>query len=165
MLLAIECIIACIALTLIILPALYQNPVKQIMSYPPSIRERVGKTASICGCNPKIERRHIAVKICAVFLFAIVLGLTAYFSGAKTFNSAYVHVFMLFLAVNVYDVVVLDIGLFCHSKKLRIPGTEDMEQVYRDPWFHVIGGLKGILIGAVTALLSACIVQILSIVQ
>ena len=124
-----------------------------------------GKSASICGCNPKIERRHIAVKISAVFLFAIVLGLTAYFSGAKTFNSAYVHVFMLFLAVNVYDVVVLDIGLFCHSKKLRIPGTEDMEQVYRDPWFHVIGGLKGILIGAVTALLSACIVQILSIVQ
>ncbi|BDF09862.1 hypothetical protein CE91St49_32920 [Emergencia timonensis] len=117
------------------------------------------------GVIQKIERRHIAVKICAVFLFAIVLGLTAYFSGAKTFNSAYVHVFMLFLAVNVYDVVVLDIGLFCHSKKLRIPGTEDMEQVYRDPWFHVIGGLKGILIGAVTALLSACIVQILSIVQ
>lgn len=117
------------------------------------------------GVIQKIERRHIAVKISAVFLFAIVLGLTAYFSGAKTFNSAYVHVFMLFLAVNVYDVVVLDIGLFCHSKKLRIPGTEDMEQVYRDPWFHVIGGLKGILIGAVTALLSACIVQILSIVQ
>ena len=117
------------------------------------------------GVIQKIERRHIAVKISAVFLFAIVLGLTAYFSGAKTFNSAYVHVFMLFLAVNVYDVVVLDIGLFCHSKKLRIPGTEDMEQVYRDPWFHVIGGLKGILIGAVTALLSARIVQILSIVQ
>ncbi len=105
------------------------------------------------------------LKSALYFYLQLFWGLTAYFSGAKTFNSAYVHVFMLFLAVNVYDVVVLDIGLFCHSKKLRIPGTEDMEQVYRDPWFHVIGGLKGILIGAVTALLSACIVQILSIVQ
>ena len=131
----------------------------------PCQTDRVESLPQYAGVIQKIERRHIAVKISAVFLFAIVLGLTAYFSGAKTFNSAYVHVFMLFLAVNVYDVVVLDIGLFCHSKKLRIPGTEDMEQVYRDPWFHVIGGLKGILIGAVTALLSACIVQILSIVQ
>lgn len=124
-----------------------------------------GKSASICGCNPKNREVHINIKICAVFLFAIVLGLTAYFSGAKTFSNAYIHVFMLFLAVNVYDVVVLDIGLFCHSKKVRIPGTEDMEQAYRDPWFHVIGGFKGLLIGAVTALLSACVVQILSAVQ
>ena len=165
MLLAIECIVACIALTLIILPALYQNPVKQIMSYPPSIRERVESLPQYAGVIQKIERRHITIKICAVFLFAIVLGLTAYFSGAKTFSNAYIHVFMLFLAVNVYDVVVLDIGLFCHSKKVRIPGTEDMEQAYRDPWFHVIGGFKGLLIGAVTALLSACAVQILSAVQ
>lgn len=165
MLLAIECVAACVVLTLIILPALYQNPVKQIMSYPPSIRKRVESLPQYAGVIQKIERRHITVKICAVFLFAIVLGLTAYFSGAKTFSSAYFHVFMLFLAVNVYDVVVLDIGLFCHSKKLRIAGTEDMEQAYRDPWFHVIGGFKGLLIGAVTALLSACAVQILSAVQ
>ena len=53
MLLAIECIIACIALTLIILPALYQNPVKQIMSYPPSIRERVERLPQYAGVIQK----------------------------------------------------------------------------------------------------------------
>ena len=26
-------------------------------------------------------------------------------------------------AVNIYDLIVLDWGVFCHSKKLRIPGT------------------------------------------
>ena len=26
-------------------------------------------------------------------------------------------------------------GIFCHSKKLRIPGTEDMEKEYKDYFF------------------------------
>lgn len=31
---------------------------------------------------------------------------------------------------------VLDWGIFCHSKKLRIPGTEDMDKDYKDYLFH-----------------------------
>ena len=41
MLLAIECMIACIIFALIILPTQYKNPIKYIMSYPPEIRKRV----------------------------------------------------------------------------------------------------------------------------
>ena len=40
--------------------------------------------------------------------------------------------FTLFFAVNLYDLVVLDWGIFCHSRKLRIPGTEDMEKEYKN---------------------------------
>ncbi|BDF09874.1 hypothetical protein CE91St49_33040 [Emergencia timonensis] len=63
MLLAIECIIACIALTLIILPALYQNPVKQIMSYPPSIRCRTDfadiQNKKECGGNRQWQNHYL----------------------------------------------------------------------------------------------------------
>jgi hypothetical protein len=104
------------------------------------------------------------VKIVAAFLIAIILSLAAYFSGAESFSSAYFHVFMLFFTVNIYDMVVLDIGLFCHSKKLRIPGTEDMDKEYRSPWFHVVGAIKGTVIGAVVALLSGGIVHIISLI-
>lgn len=57
--------------------------------------------------------------------------------------------------------LVLDIGLFCHSKKLRLPGTEDMDKEYRNPWFHVVGAIKGTAIGAVIALLSGCVTYII----
>lgn len=36
--------------------------------------------------------------------------------------------FTLFFVVNIYDLIVLDGGIFGRSKKLRIAGTEDMEK-------------------------------------
>ena len=65
----------------------------------------------------------------------------AYFSGCRDFKSTFFHVLILFLVVNLFDLFVLDMGIFCHSKKLRIPGTEDMEKEYKDYSFHVKGVL------------------------
>lgn len=163
MILAIQCVIACIVFTLLVVPMQYKNPIKYIMSYPTAIRKRVESLPQYQSTIHKEEKKHISIKIIAVFLFAIVLALTAYFSGARNFSSAYFHVFMLFFAVNLYDMLVLDIGLFCHSQKLRIPGTEDMDKEYKSPWFHVIGAVKGTVIGAVVALFAGGIVSILTI--
>ncbi|NFB55095.1 hypothetical protein EXM89_01555 [Clostridium botulinum] len=60
--------------------------------------------------------------------------------------------------------IVLDIGLFCHSKKTRIPGTEDMDKEYRSPWYHIKGAGIGTIIGAVVALLSGGMVHFISII-
>ncbi len=164
MILVIECIIACVIFTLIVIPRQYKEPIKYIMSYPPAIRQRVECLPQYKNIIQEEEKRHISVKIVVAFLIAIILSLVAYFSGAESFYSAYFHVFMLFFTVNIYDMVVLDIGLFCHSKKLRIPGTEDMDKEYRSPWFHVVGAIKGTVIGAVVALLSGGIVHIISLI-
>ena len=56
--------------------------------------------------------------------------------------------------VGIYDMLVPDWGVFCHSKKLRIPGTEDMDADYTNYLFHVKGAMKGTIIGIVVALLS-----------
>ena len=65
---------------------------------------------------------------------------------------------MLFFAVNVYDMLVLDCAIFCHSKKLRISGTEDMDEDYKDYLFHVRGAIKGTVIGMTEAILSGVII-------
>lgn len=44
--------------------------------------------------------------------------------------------------------------MFCHSKKLRIPGTEDMDEDYTNYLFHAKGAMKGMVIGVIVALLS-----------
>lgn len=161
MILIIQCIILCMVFTLLIIPRLYKDPIKYIMSYPPAIRKRVEELPQYKNSIHNERKRHILVKIVAVFLIAIVLSLVAYFSGAKSFLSACFHVFILFFTVNIYDMLILDIGLFCHSKKLRIPGTEDMDKDYRNPWFHVVGAIKGTAIGAVVALVSGGITHTL----
>ncbi|SHJ82429.1 hypothetical protein SAMN05444401_3991 [Clostridium amylolyticum] len=163
MILFVECVIACAVFTLIILPSLYKEPIKHIMSYPKEIRERVENLPQYKDVVQAEEKRHLSIKLIAVLIFAIVLAVVAYFSGAKNFTSAYFHVFILFFVVNIYDMIVLDIVFFCHSKKTRIPGTEDMDKEYRNPWHHIRGAFIGTIIGTVVALLSGGIVYIISL--
>lgn len=155
MILVIESLLACAIFTIIVLPAQYKNPVKYIMSYPPEIRKKVESLPQYSGFIKNEEKKHIFRKIIAVFLFIVLLSAVAYFSGATDFRAAFFHVFTLFFVVNIYDTFILDIGIFCHSKKLRIIGTEDMDREYRNYLFHIKGGLKGIVIGAVISLIAA----------
>ena len=157
MILVIECVILCIVFTLIILPAQYKDPMVMIMSYPPNVIKRVEELPQYAGCIKEKEKKHISKKIFGLFFFAILLAIVAYFSGCREFIDTFFHVFMLFFVVNIYDMLVLDWVIFCHSTKLRIPGTEDMDKDYTDYLFHVKGAMKGIVIGIIVAILSGVI--------
>lgn len=158
MILAIECVVLCIVFTLIILPAQYKDPMVMIMSYPPNIIKRVEQLPQYKGCIKEKEKKHISKKLFGVFLFSVLLAVVAYLSGCKGFVDTFFHVFVLFFVVNIYDMLVLDLGIFCHSRKLRIPGTEDMVKDYKDYLFHVKGAVKGTVIGIIVALLSGVLV-------
>ena len=160
MILAIECIVLCILFTLIIMPAQYKDPMVMIMSYPPNVIKRVEQLPQYKGCIKERKKKHISKKIFGVFFFATVLAVVAYFSGCRGFEDTFFHVFILFVAVNLYDMLVLDWGVFCHSRKLRIPGTEDMDEEYTDYLFHAKGTLKGIGIGVVVALLAGAMLSL-----
>lgn len=158
MILVIECVVLCIVFTLVILSAQYKDPMVMIMSYPPNVIKRVEQLPQYEGCIKEKEKKHISKKIFGLFFFAILLAIVAYFSGCREFTDTFFHVFMLFFVVNIYDMVVLDWGIFCHSKKLRIPGTEDMDKDYTDYLFHVKGAMKGVVLGIIVAILSGVII-------
>ena len=159
MILFIQCVVCCLLFTLVILPASYKDPINMIMSYPPKIRQRVEELPQYKGTIKQREKNHIGKKIFGLIFFVIVLSCVSYLSGCQNFSTTFIHVFIIFLVVNIYDLVVLDWGIFCHSKKLRISGTEDMEKEYRDYMFHVKGACIGIVLGLIVALLSGCIIH------
>lgn len=162
MILLIECIVCCVLFTLMIMPAQYKDPMKMIMSYPPEIIKRVEELPQYKETIRQREKAHIGKKIFGLVFFVIVFSAVAYFSGRRSFGAAFIHVFILFFVVNIYDMIVLDWGVFCHSKKLRIPGTEDMDKAYKDYFFHVKGALIGTALGLVIALLSGVAVHLIS---
>lgn len=162
MMLFIQCVVFCLLFTLIILPAQYKDPIKMIMSYPPGIRKRVEELPQYKETIKQREKSHIGKKIFGLLFFVIVLSGIAYLSGCRSFGTTFVHVFTLFFVVNIYDMIVLDWGIFCHSKKLRIPGTEDMDKEYKDYMFHAKGACVGIVLGVIVALLSGGIIHILA---
>lgn len=161
MLLAIQCLILCIIFTIAILPAQYRDPLSQFASYPTAIKKRVYELPEYKDYINKVEQKNWIRKIAGALLVSLLLAFVAFFSGNKTFSSAFFHVFVLFLSVNLYDLIVFDLIIFCHSKKLMIPGTEDMKEEYRSPNHHIIGALKGCAIGAAAALIAALLVVLI----
>lgn len=159
MILFIECVVACAIFNAIITPSVMRNPLNHIMSYPKAIRTRVEGLSQYREVIHKTEQKHILMKIVTCIISVVLLACVAYLSGAHTFTGVFIHVFVIFFAVNIYDLVVMDILIFCKSKRVRIPGTEDMVKEYESPKHHMIGAIKGTVIGVVVALLSGGIVQ------
>lgn len=164
MILAIECAVISILFSLGIFIPLYKNPVGQIMSYPAKIRKRVESLPQYQGTIKKQEKKHLTIKILAIFIFALILCIIAYLSGAKTFVEVFKHVFIIFFVVNLYDLFIMDLLIFRNVKAFRIPGTEDMDKEYKECWHHVRGAFIGICIGLVVALLSGLYIEIFNLI-
>ncbi|MGC6175086.1 hypothetical protein [Lacrimispora sp. 38-1] len=163
MILFIQCLILCILFTILILPAQYRNPLSQFASYPIAIKKRVYELPQYKDFITSVEHKNWKRKILGTLLIAVLLAVLVYFSGKGTFETAFFHVFVLFIVVNLYDLIVFDLIIFCHSKKLMIPGTEDMKEEYRNPMHHIIGALKGCAIGTLVAFISASLVFIIGL--
>lgn len=161
MILFVECAACCLLFTLMILPKQYKDPLSMIMSYPPGIIKRVEELPQYKGAIKQREKSHIRKKIGGLIFLVFVFSAVAYFSGCRSFVSTFFHVFILLFVVNIYDLIVLDLGFFCHSRKLRIPGTEDMEKEYKDYKFHVRGAVIGVALGLAAALLSGCAIHLI----
>jgi hypothetical protein len=158
MILIIECIILCIIFTLAILIPLYKNPLSKIKAYPTAIRKRVEELPEYKNIVGKIERKHFIIEIIGAFLIALVLAVISYLTDDKTFFQVFINTFILFFVVNLYDLIVLDIIIFCHSKKVIIRVTEDMIKEYKNSKHHIIGFFKGIGVGLFVSLLSGGII-------
>lgn len=161
MLLLIQGLILCVIFSAAILPAQYRNPLSQFASYPAAIKHRVYELPQYKEYISSVERKNWKRKMAGTLVCTVVFALIAWFSGAQTFLSAFFHVFILFLSVNLFDLIILDLIIFRHSKKLIIAGTEDLREEYRNPTHHIIGALKGVVIGTAVSLISALFVLFL----
>ena len=162
MALFIQCIVLCVIFTFLILPPQFKNPLSQITSYPPAIRDRVANLPQYKDILSATKKKNVARKIIGTFIAVILLALMAFYSGKTSFVTAFTHVFVLFFVVNIYDLIIFDLVIFPNSKRMVIPGTEDMVAEYNNPIHHIKGAFKGVLIGAVAAILAGGIVVIMS---
>lgn len=119
MLLVIQCIVCCVVFTLIILPAQYKDPLCMIASYPSAVRKRVSELPEYKDVITEKEKKHMGKKVFGIFFFSGVLAAIAYLSGCRSFSETFFHVFVLFFAVNIYDMIVLDWGVFVTVKNFE----------------------------------------------
>ena len=156
----IECVACVIVFTFAILIPLCKNPVWWIHDYPKDIQEKYFETHERIPAEllstPVLLKKGFAL----LLILAIFLGL-ALLAGAHDFWSAFLATYGLWLVVDWYDCFFLDWVLFANMKRVRLPGTEHMDEAYHQKRYHFIQSCIGMLLGLIPSLLCGCIVALI----
>ena len=162
MLLLIESLIGIALFTLIVVPMAIKDPLSVIGDYPPAIRKRCEELGLIKEREKQFSKRELIRKVAAVIaLVAAAVYVMIEVNHAATFLQGFGYTYIIWLAITWYDALILDCGWFCHSKRMRIPGTEDMKE-YHNYLFHIKASAIGTLIGLPACAIVGLAVQMLT---
>lgn len=157
MIFLIECIVACALFTAMLEILCAKRREILTNDYPPVVTEKL-RSLNIVSEKPKksdIIRKLIAVIIYAV-LFAVVLR---FVNGITTFLNAAVTAYLLWLVVDWYDFLVVDILLAPFDKFYKKAGVNPFEK--SAVWFHCKASMRGMLLGLAFAPIVGLIVMFL----
>lgn len=161
MLLLIESLIGIVLFTLIVVPMGINDPLAVIGDYPPAIRKRCEELGLIEKRKKQLSKKELIRKAFAVIVLIVVaVFIMIKVNHATTFMQGFGYAYIIWLAITWYDALILDCGWFCHSKRMRIPGTENMKE-YHDYLFHIKASAIGTLIGFPVCVIVGLVVQIL----
>lgn len=149
MILALECVIACILFTipLEILGAMRREVFTN--DYPPVVTDKL-RELNLIAEKPPAKKSDIIRKLIAFVVFAVLFAVVLrYINGITTFMSAALTAYLLWFAVDWYDFLVNDIMPVPFDKfyKLAKVSAIDRSAVL----FHFKSSMKGMLIGLVFA--------------
>lgn len=138
-----------------------KNPVDTVYDMPEPIINRCLELGLIDESKKADSPQARRKKLAAAIVIALVIAVTLFFvNHARNFWQGFLISYLIWLIIDWYDCFVIDWIWVCHSKKLIIPGTEDLVDSYKDYRFHFIGSLKGMVIGLPVCLLVGVMVQI-----
>ena len=148
----IESVVGIFLFTMIIVLVTLKNPIASVGDYPPAIRKKCMELGLVEERKKRFTKGDIVRKTAAMLVFIAAFSwILKYFNGVQTFWQGFRDSYLIWLIIDWYDGLILDCVWFCHSRRVRIPGTEDMEE-YKDYRFHIRQSSIGMLLG-----LPACI--------
>ena len=152
MVVLIESVVGIFLFTMIIVLVTLKNPIASVGDYPPAIRKKCMELGLVEERKKRFTKGDIVRKTAAMLVFIAAFSwILKYFNGVQTFWQGFRDSYLIWLIIDWYDGLILDCVWFCHSRRVRIPGTEDMEE-YKDYRFHIRQSSIGMLLG-----LPACI--------
>ncbi len=157
-----ECVVLCVLFTVIVVTISRKDPLAVVHDLPPAIGQRAQELGLIEEKQRYGSKVVLVKKLAAASVIALIFAIAVYcFNEVRSFADGFGHSYFLWTVVNWYDALIIDCLWVCHDKRVRIPGTEDME-AYQDYLFHIKGSVKGqfiglpvcTLVGGLTALLT-----------
>lgn len=124
-----------------------------IYEYPKAIQDRCRELGLIKE-DSQILTKRVTIGKAGIFFVYIFLqtALAYYIGGARTFWEGWFHGYIMWVVEIWFDALVVDCLWFCHSKRMIIPGTEDMVDAYHDYWHHIKFAVIGTFTQAIISL-------------
>lgn len=159
MLFLIEAVIACVFFTLLIKVISHNRQEVFTNDYPPVVTDRL-RELGLLGEKPPAKKKDIIRKLTAMLVFALLFALLMHHvNGLETFWEATLTVYGLWLVVDWYDFLVMDILLAPFDKFYKASGVSAFDQ--SAVWFHFKGSLRGMLLGIICAVLVGALVCVM----
>jgi hypothetical protein len=158
-----ECIIGCLIFGVGIVGSVLKNKVFWLQEYAPAVQEKFLSLHPEYKVSNKKESivKLIIKKTIGCVIFIVLLSFMVYIAGARDFAKGFCYCYIIWFVVNLFDVVVLDIGILAHWKKCRLPGTEDMDEEYMSNHCKsIVDGIVGMAIGVLVALIVGCLIAL-----
>lgn len=147
MIFAIESIVACLLFTLMVKIATTKKREAFVNDYPPVVADKLRKVGLIAEESPA-KKTDIIRKLIAFIIFAVLFALPLrYINGIETFLEGMLTAYALWLVVDWYDFLVLDVLLAPFDKFYKVSGVSAFHK--SAVWFHFKASLRGMVIGAV----------------
>ena len=154
-----EAIAACLIFTLLIKLITNNRQEAFTNDYPPVVTDEL-RTLGLIAEKPPAKKKDIVRKLTAMIVFAILFALLMrYVNGIETFREAALTVYGLWLVVDWYDFLVMDILLAPFDKFYQKSGISAFDKAA--VWFHFKGSLRGMVLGIFCAFLVGLIVPLL----
>ncbi len=132
-----ECVVMCAVFGVSIFGMLLVNPVSFIGDYPPEIQAQYYSSQHKEAAKEKMTFLTILRKVIGIIAFLFLFAWMAHQAGAETFVEGLLFVYGYMIVLAAFDTCFLDWVLFANIKRVRLSGTEHMDQEYHQKWFHV----------------------------
>lgn len=159
MVFVVECIAACVLFTVALEILCARRREIFTNDYPPVVTDKL-RDLHIVGEKPPAKKSDILRKVIAISIYAVLSALVLRFiNGIETFLKAAVTAYLLWLVVDWYDFLVVDILLAPFDKFYKMAGVSPFDR--SAVWFHFKGSVRGMIIGLVFAPIVGLIVMLI----
>ena len=154
-----ESIAACLIFTLLIKLIAHNRQEVFTNDYPPLVTDKL-RVLGLIAEKPPAKKRDIIRKLTAMIIFALLFALLMrYVNHIDTFWEAALTVYGLWLVVDWYDFLVMDILLAPFDKFYKASGVSAFDK--SAVLFHFKGSVRGMFLGIICSLLVGLIVVFL----
>lgn len=155
----VECIVACVLFTVALEIMCAKRREIFTNDYPPVVTDKL-RDLNVVGEKPPTKKSDIIRKCVAIIIYAVLFALVLrYVNGITTFLKAAVTAYLLWLVVDWYDFLVVDILMAPFDKFYKMAKVSPFEK--SAVWFHFKGSVRGMVTGLVFAPVVGLLVMLL----